>query len=341
MKRILLLTIFFFIYSPFSFANDYAGLLSKSIIGADSSQHNARTDALVAKLNDLKERGMLSNFVRSFDSINLNDKDIIFELFEFGNDENPRIISLIVSDNMVYYIHIYLSYSGKEVLQKFISKTLSGSEKLKLISLIKKSNLEESEMSGYSNKDSLLFFKLFEKNFTAKTYVIIPSNGFVSVSGNPLMEARNYALSILGLNEVGQDLSNIVDRSLMEKLRLNSMKRFKTLDVAVNLFLKGKQTPCLYQSIWQYYSSSDNRLDQYLAVWIFLINEKISYNRDVVFSFLFCNQYNSMIDVIKTKNDLLSIYIMYNYYIENKNDAAADKCKNTLLEKGVMPSLFK
>lgn len=229
----------------------------------------------------------------------------------------------------------------EKIAHQLIVKTLGDSDKLNIIKFIENLDLGKSKINSEKG-NNVLIFKVKNKKGKYDINVLYPENGFINENDNSLMKIRNYVLSILGVNQVYSDFSNMPTRSLQDKLRKNVVYPYKNLDDIIRIFLRGNPNSQkdFYQRIWQYFSSSENFVDNYLAVWIFFINEKFTRDKNLELSFLLETKNKMFISDLRSRNDLLSKYVLYCYY-RNKGDLElASEYKTFLLKNKVSDMLL-
>lgn len=95
-----------------------------------------------------------------------------------------------------------------------------------------------------------------------------------------------------------------------------------------------------YKSIWQYYSVSEDRSGHYMACWVFLINDSICNNTPVKAEEILGALADDDLIRIAKKDNLLSQYILYRYYLNKKDFINADKYKQILQSEKISPILL-
>ena len=144
---------------------------------------------------------------------------------------------------------------------------------------------------------------------------------------------------LLGLDFTGADLSRASTFSLSRQLQSKLLERFHDIDKSLKFFMQGKLLS-EYKSIWQYYSVSGDRSGHYMACWVFLINDSICNNTPVKAEEILGALADDDLIRIAKKDNLLSQYILYRYYLNKKDFINADKYKQILQSEKISPILL-
>ena len=144
---------------------------------------------------------------------------------------------------------------------------------------------------------------------------------------------------LLGLDFTGADLSWASTFSLSRQLQSKLLERFHDIDKSLKFFMQGKLLS-EYKSIWQYYSASEDRPEKYMAFWVFLINDSICNNTPVKAEEILEALSDDDLIKIAKKDNLLSQYTLYRYYLNKKDFINADKYKQILQSEKISPILL-
>lgn len=345
MKKYIITLIACFLSNSFLFSSEKDVVTDYifKLLETNVASQNIETKTLIEDIGMLYDKGLLSSFVNS---IKKNDLKIfennIFEMFEFTYGENPSISTIIVSSDNLYFLRVNFKYNVNKIENRLIIRTLHDTYKDRIIDLIRNLKEEENRNAQKTDNNVILLFKIKNSEGKYNLNAIYPPNGFIKEDKNSLISIRNYILSLFGLNPVYSDFSNMPTYSLQKKIQKNSIYPYKNLDDVIKIFLSNRPNfqKDFYKRIWQYYTSSDSLVDNYMAVWVFFINRKLTIDRDLDLSFLLDKQYETLILNLKNNNDVLSKYILYCYYRNNDDIKRSDEYKLFLLKNNVSDILI-
>lgn len=194
--------------------------------------------------------------------------------------------------------------------------------------------------------DKLVLHPFF--TFFQKTGPQNQKKSYLSVTGRTLKDTsveqnidklKEEMYRLLGLDFSGADFSRASAFSLSRQLQSKSIERFNDIDKSLRFFMQGKLLS-EYKSIWQYYSASEDRFGQYMALWIFLINDSICNNAPIKAGEILGALSDDDFIKIAKENNLLSQYILYKYYLNKKDFINVDKYKQLLQAAKISPILL-
>lgn len=310
-----------------SFYNETNGYISKENI------HD--------RVENLLKTGVLERFSNIY-AIQRSKIVPLLSITRLGNIENPSMSKYIVTKEKIIGIRTFYNYNSNLIDYKITIQSISKLEIEKILSKISelKHVFNENLKHEYpiNNNDSIIIFK-FEKY--ERPMVVVPKTFFSNnTSDDSLMSLREFVLSLLGLDEVEADLSNITERSLQNSLKKKSVTRYNINDSLV-YFLGNKKIYGLHQSIWQYFTSSDSIIDKYIATWIFYIEMQFNANAKLPVACLFRKEYIPLLQQLDPNENILYTFIYYKYYVFKNNHNMAEIYLKKLEESDIDKKLFQ
>ena len=268
------------------------------------------------RIENLKQIGLLEKFLEIYKRLNW-DNNTIINFIKIGSIENPSISIYSVSDNEIAGIKVYFDGQSNAIAHKTIIQTISKSKKEEIankISGLKKcfTNPIKSKLKLNENDPVIIFnFRDIEDSVVVAPKTLFPDDNESII--NKLISLRSNILLELGLDSVEADLNTAPVNSLQNRLRNKSILNFKDINSALNCFLRNNKIYGIGQSLWQYYTSSNNPLDKYLSVWIYNIDMRLNQNMELPVEYLFNENFLPYIDQLDPNENILYTFIYYKY----------------------------
>ena len=306
--------VLFFIFMNVAIANQDIGCFLTTALANNDDYR------LSLHIKNRLEKGRFPEIVDNYLKQKGYTVDFIFSFTTIGSVENPYISNYTVYKDRIKGLRIYYDYNSKIIKYKFIENTISENltreiyEKLSKIPLYKKSLFD---VMANDSKKPIIIFNCNNKDNSKTFSTVIQPKTFFSKEDNDedrLLALRTYILSLVGLDAVESDLSNISEFSLISKLRDNSILKYDDIDNAINLYLKGKHTCGLDKSIWRYIALSNNELDKYLLLWLFHIDRIFKSKNKQTDAYLLQECFVEYIKQLDCNKNMLHKYILYKYY---------------------------
>jgi len=253
---------------------------------------------------------------------NNDDKKFIFSFTTIGDVEHPYVSNYTVYEDKIEGYRFYYDYISKKIEYKIIDRTIHDELIKKIYKMLSKISFCEMYSFDFDNgsKKPIIIFNYQTKDKNKILTTTIQPKSFFSKeenNENRLLALRAYILSLAGLDIVESDLSNISEFSLVSKLRDSSIFRYKDIDNAINLYLKGKYIYGLDKSIWNYIVLSDKELDKYLALWLFHIDMVFKSKHTQSDIYLLQECFAHYIKQLDCNQNMLHKFILYKYYLAN------------------------
>lgn len=258
----------------------------------------------------------MKSFLEIYKRLNW-DNNTIINFIKIGSIENPSISIYSVSDNEIAGIKVYFDGQSNAIAHKTIIQTISKSKKEEIankISGLKKyfTNPIKSKLKLNENDPVIIFnFRDIEDSVVVAPKTLFPDDNESII--NKLISLRSNILLELGLDSVEADLNMASVNSLQNRLRNKFILNFKDINSALNCFLRNNKIYGIGQSLWQYYTSSNNPLDKYLSVWIYNIDMRLNQNMELPVEYLFNENFLPYIDQLDPNENILYTFIYYKY----------------------------
>lgn len=338
MKLLYILIIYF---SP------YILIASQSMVSLLEESFYNETKGYVSKENVrerieyLRKTGVLERFSNIY-ATQKSKATPLLVITKIGSIENPNISKYIVNEEEIIGIRVFYNYKSDAIDYKITIYSISKSEAEEILSRISKlkhifGNTPKDKYT-INNNDSIMIFRF---KGDEKSVVFIPQAIFLNnTSDDSLMSLRKFVLSLVGLDEVEADLSNITERSLMENLRRKSVMHYNIND-SLFYFLENKKIYRLHQSVWQYFASSDSIVDKYIAIWIFCIEMKFRLDSELPVECLFKQEYIPFLQQLDPNENILYAFIHYKYYVFKNDNRLAEMYLKKLEKSGIDKKLLQ
>ncbi len=336
-----------FLYILLIYFSPYILIASQSMVSLLEESFYNETEGYVSKENvherieHLQKTGVLGRF-SSIYATQKSKTTPLLVITKLGSIESPNISNYIVNEEEIIGIRVFYNYESNAIDYKITIHSISKSEMEEILNKISKlkhifCNRPKHKYTINNNDPIIIFrFKGGEKSIVSILKVLFLHNTY----GDSLMSLRKIVLSLLGLDEVEADLSNITERSLRENLRKKSVTHYNIND-SLCYFLENKKIYGLSQSIWQYFASSDSLVDKYIAIWIFYIEMKFRLDSELPVECLFKQEYISFLQQLDPNENIFYTFIYYKYYVFKNNDRLAEMYLKKLEKTGIDKKLLQ
>ena len=322
------------------FANNYYSkdFFLENITATASENH--LNDEVSKALKTMLDTGILDELVSIIGRANIDPKGVNAWFVSLANSGDPFIDFLALDDMNVYNVRVWLDYKSLKPRGRLIFNSITDKQKQQLRDIL---NAIEGDLI-YNDKlvlhPFLTFFQKIGPQNQKKSYLSVTGRTLKDTSVERNIDRLKVEMyRLLGLDFTGTDFSRASAFSLSRQLQSKSIERFNDIDKSLKFFMQGKLLS-EYKSIWQYYSASEDRLGQYMALWIFLINDSICNNTPVKAEEILRALSDDDLIKIAKENNLLSQYILYKYYLNKKDFINADKYKQLLQAAKISPILL-